>query len=442
MERLSPPLIDVDDSAALAIRPEIPVEGIARDAFLKQFMRELTRPHPEAGALKLELRSWSGVLGRTEWCRREFSATAALFVRTRSTLVNDSETIGHVVQMCVEFVAPLSRYSAGWGDAMAALRPDGLPVVVVREAQRSVARGIRHDMTHGEPAVQESISQTRTFLAQPKSRHQRDEYLALCAYVTELTKVVAKGKASSRVLTESEKRTVADIIAKVDAEYGAVPREQPSPAEVDELRRQAAEFLKPIVEDYVASSRSHHRPMLGEAYDRVMITYVNRLIAGKPLAGTEYYFRLRVSGVGMDGYRRRAHTRANEGSLVTSDDEGSNRADDRIEDNNTLAENAEHLEILSRAAHYIESDPDHRIAEGALSWEAATACAVMRQTADAVHGEPEHSALKGAIVQAWTRERPSASVCETAGAAATYVLLLMQTAVTRARRDLADWSVS
>lgn len=434
MESLVPPSLDADDSASI-VELSVSREGMTRDELLKQFQGVMSVPHPESKALTNEIRAWSGALGSKAWFAQHYNATTALLLTRTKVRVGEAETLRDAVRSCVELVAPLSRYSAGWATSLDPLRPRGVPVVAVREAQRAAARDVRRDMIASVPPVHSTMETLRAFFAYPQERHPRDEYVTLCGYVTRIARAVETGGPAKQPLTEEQRQLLADLVMAVGDERGATPRRQPTEKELAGLRRQAVAFLREVVREQFVDG-GYDQELMAEAFERVVRTYVNRLILGKPLEGTEYYLKLRLSAVRIDAWRAEQRKRKNEGSFVAGADRGSSRADDRIEDTTAPESDVDVVGVLMAAAAMIEADELNRIA-GQLNWEATMACALLRQdllTSDA----PTRHDLQEAVAAAWAAGAPQNAISASSKAAVMRVLLLMRTSATRARKALND----
>lgn len=436
MQTLVPPSIDVvDDSAALDFVPHIPREGIGRDQLLDQFMRAMPRPRPDGGALKQELRSWSGNLGRTNWFGQVYSPTAGLLMKRRRERISDDPTIGTILRSVAELVAPLSRYSAGWGESLAALRPSGVPVVCVREAQRYAVRAVRKEMTDRPAAVHAEVVTLRGFLVRPEARHTRDAHIALCAYSEVLARAADTARITLQTDGDSERDRLTEFLSELAEHLGEPLRREWSAAEMEDFRKRAVAFLSDVVADHF-SDKKFDPELMTEAFERVVTTYVNRLRIGKSLSGTEHYLGLRMSAVQMDKWRREGAMQKRETRLVTGDQTGSSRADDRIEGCDSASNDHENASILVSAVRILEEDPANHLGR-TLDWETSTAAAILRGGDDPRWSRAQtHNDLRRMILAVWESGRPERARSSSASAGAMRVLLLMQSAIDRARREL------
>ncbi|GAB19683.1 hypothetical protein GOEFS_093_00120 [Gordonia effusa NBRC 100432] len=423
-----PPAIPIAASTIDLAKFDIPPDGIARDELLLQYQRQMTRPTPESKVLTGELRSWSGVFARTKWFATQYTSTAALMLKGRNVRVSDAETLDAIVRASGELIDPFARYSAGWSTSLAVLRPKNLRnavLVAIREAQRYGARLVRRDMTTVEP-VQNTHERAMGFLADPAHRHQRDRQTALDAYLAKVSDIISAADTSRKRLTDAERALLVDLTNVLINELGAVPIVPLSEDKESDNLAIATEFLADVVFTALRG-RSYDERHVAQAYERVLITYLNRLRRGLSLEGTEDYFLMRLTAVRIDEWRREVRRKDREARFVAADDDGV-RADDRV-DELTAPDEGPARRTIKTAIGYIGSDPNLRI-DGRLYWEAETAIAILA-------GEIGESAasrrdLRAVVANRWGVQRPVHARSATSALAATDVLRLMRAAVNRA----------
>lgn len=436
MERLVPPEIPPPDRTLAELDPIVPAGGITRNDVLAQYRRAMREPLPESKTLTGALRGWSGALATRQWFGGRYTPTGALVMRSPKVCLDDADTTHSVVTACVEVVEPLSRYTAGWCDSLDSLSPKGLgnPVgTAVREARRFAEQRVRAAMTEQEPTVHDSWESVAAFVAEPSTRHMVDEQIALNAFVTKIVLLIDKGVTGKHTLTEAETGLLGELGDQIINELGAVPDEPVTPERLAELRAQAIEFLERVVAERFAGARYKHDHM-PEAFERVVTTYINRLRVGKPLEGTEFYLKLRLGAVRVDEWRRLDRLRRKERDLVAGDDPDSGRAGDRIEDSTAPSSSIEAGDLLGSARAKIAADPSNRDG-GTLSWEAKMALSILDGGSD-TEQMPTQRDLRAFVADRWNTEQPNDSRSSSGQAAAMHVLLLMETAVNQARRDL------
>ncbi len=430
MSRLAPPDISGDPGPGADFLPVVPPEGIDRVGYMSQYRRAIRSPISDMHTLTGELHGWCGALGRKAWFGERYCATSALMARSRQVRIADAETIANFGEACHDAVAPLSRYTAGWFTSLADVTPVGLrkPIgVAVREARRAAARSVRRSLA-ATPAVHESFATVRDFALGPGKRTDADEVIALDTFATAIAKLVHRGFTGDHVLTDADRADLADLGDRVMTEFGAVPDEPLSDRRRDELRGVAVEFLNRVIAERFGN-RAFDPDHLAEAYERVVTTYVNRLHAGKALEGTEFYLLVRLDAVRIDEWRRGTIRRRRQTHLVTGDDQGSARADDRLEDTTAPSDSGPD-DLLRVAATLIGQDRASRV-DGELCWEARTAMALLTAGLDL---DGSQQVLRETISGRWQAEQPGDSRSQASSAAEMTVLLMMQTAVTRARR--------
>ncbi|MFT4127078.1 MAG: hypothetical protein QM662_12730 [Gordonia sp. (in: high G+C Gram-positive bacteria)] len=384
-------------------------------------------PLPDSKALGGELLSFSGTLGQRSWVGQQYSPTAALILGRPSVPIADPATVVEVIRAITDVVDPLSRYTAGWCDSLAALRPPRLrnPVATaVREAQRSGVRAVRRDMTGGPAPVHRTATSVHQFLAHPQARHRHDEMIALNAFVTKVARLVADGRTGSTLLTRDELQILTRLSAELIEAAGATPARPPTEDQLAEYRRIARAVLDRVVREQFTGAK-YPREYLSEAYARVLTTYVNRLARGQSLDGTDFYLRLRLRAVEIDEWRREVRRGRHESASGPAE----RGPADTENTGDTATDDGALRTILTTAISIIATDPAHTV-DGRLSWEAAMAISLLENHRD--HGR--HPNPVETVIAAWDAQRPTTSRSPSARAAAMAVQLLMRTAINLATR--------
>lgn len=428
MKQLVPPMFQAPSLDLPDVT--IPFGGIHRPELLAMWRDEMVPPKPDSKCLENDMNAWAEAIGKAEWFGDRYAPVIKSFLTNRRVALADPAAVDEAARVCADAVEPLSRYSAGWVRSLDVLRPRGLPNQVasaIREAQRWSATRVRDDMSCGAEAVQETQRRLDGFIAHPETRHAHDQQLALDAFATKLDATVLRWHEKRGTDPKRDAVLVAQRQAAI-TEYGAVPAKAPSAADQERLRRQAADFLDPVMEELVASGK-YSPEYLSEAYLRVLKTYTNRLAKGQPLKGTEHFLVLRLRAVKVDEFRRSS----GRGRTVSfsSNQDGEGHSDDRVEDRiDELDQDDELGRLVADAVELIRADPAQWV-DGELYWEAQTAvdlltgAALELGVADAVIGHVE---------RAWCETRPAHSRSVSAAQAATEVMLMMRTSTNRALR--------
>ncbi|WP_157139184.1 hypothetical protein [Gordonia alkanivorans] len=435
MSRLVPPLIPPGAQPAIVV-VVVPLSGVSRDEYLKQYQRSMREPLPESKSLQGELCGWSGALGKRRWVGERYSPSVALLMCSRRVEVADLDTIDRLGAVCRDTIGPLSCYSAGWYSSLAPLVPSGLRRSIgaaVREARRAAVRKVRGAMVRSEPSVDESFDTVQNFVETPISRAGVDEKVALDGFVSAIVRLLDAGAAGSTILTEEETTVLAELGERVVDDFGAEPEEPLTAERRAELRTTAITFVERVIADRV-KGKDRSDPRLSEAFERVVTTYVNRLHRGKPLEGTEYYLKLRLDAVRLDEKRRTAVRRLHERRLIVADDPDRSQADDRVENTPDPAADAAN-ELLAVIAATIAEDPDQQI-DGKLCWEGRTAITLLTIGGTLDIASPGE--VRRVAAQLWRSEQPADARSESAMKAGMNVYLTLETAGRRARRSLAD----
>lgn len=435
MEHLEPPVIPAPEPPPSIDRFIVGPEGIGRNELLKQWRGQMTMPRPTAGKLPDELHGWAGKLGVCDWFGPAYHPSLTVFMRKQRLPIADRTTLTAALAACADLIEPLSRYSVGWCDTLMVLNPVGWPkdvLLAVREGARKAPGAVRELMvTDGVIATRGTAGD---FVHDQSRRHDKDTRASLEVYLHNLRRIQLTGTGIPRSLTEDEKAALSERFSSLVSDYGVAPAEVPSAEELAELRRLAREFLDAIIDKQVVE-KERNSALAGEAYERVLTTYVNRLAKGAPLAGTEWMFRSRIEDVRKDEYIRDCKKLEHEERLTHRDDPD----DPGTRDNAVVVEQPGQTgpsDTMVAAADIVRSDPAARFPGGGeLYWEAALAIEFLL-------GRPMSSSgprlFRREIQSLWSPDIAPECRFGTATGAAGYVATLIESAVNRARRGLSD----
>ncbi|HMS75894.1 hypothetical protein [Gordonia sp. (in: high G+C Gram-positive bacteria)] len=435
MERLEPPVIPAPEPPPSIDRFIVGPEGIGRNELLKQWRGQMTMPRPTAGKLPDELHGWAGKLGACDWFGPAYYPSLTVFMRKQRLPVADRATLTAGLAACADLVEPLSRYSVGWCDTLMVLNPVGWPkdvLLAVREGARKAPGAVRELMVvDGVIATQNSAGD---FVRDQTRRHRQDTRTSLQAYLHHLRRIRLTGNGIPRELADDEKATLSERFSSLVRDYGVEPADELSENELAELRRLAKEFLDAIIDKQVVE-RERNSPLAGEAYERVLTTYVNRLSKGMTLAGTEWMFRSRIEDARKDKYIRHSKQLEHETPLTQRDD-----PDDSGTRDNAVAvappAQAEPTDMMSIAADFVRTDPAARLSSsGELCWEASLAIDFLLGRTTSASGP---RLFRREIQSLWSPDIAAECRFSTAAGAAGYVAALIEGAVNRAIRELRD----
>ena len=118
------------------------------------------------------------------------------------------------------------------------------------------------------------------FVCDQSSRHNVDTRASLEVYLHNLRRIQLTGKGIPRPLTDDEKAVLSERFSGLVRDHGVAPADEPTAEELTELWRLAREFLDAIIDKQVVENEQNSA-LAGEAYERVLTTYVNRLAEGR-----------------------------------------------------------------------------------------------------------------------------------------------------------------
>lgn len=412
MNRLAPPPMRRGVPPAESL--SIPIGGIQRNAMLTWWRNGMAEPLPDGKALTDELRAWSGALARRGWFAESYGPTPALLLRSPRVRSDQAADWNTVAQTCADLIEPLSRYTAGWCNSLGELRPAGLAAPVatgIREHQRQACRVVRGEMCAPDGVIETEPTAT-DFVADPAPRHDIDTASAVSVYARGLRRILGEGRAQTHILDEAEAQLLTQHLDRVIADFGVELAAEPTAEEMARHAGDATAFLQPIIEGHYARAGGRDADNLAEAYARVHKTYVNRLAKGLPLEGTEGYLALRIKAVTIDAWRREHRRTAGERAAW---EEGHDAPPGPLDDGGHS--------VVAAAARELASENG--------CWEVRIAQQIL--TSQFAGDVTDSAALRSTIESHWMNEQPSDSRSASAAAAAMGVLLLMRSAIGRAR---------
>ncbi|WP_345314418.1 hypothetical protein [Gordonia alkaliphila] len=423
---MNPPVVPVLVEHAAEVDLVIPLEGIGRNAILTAYFRSMPKPMPDRKIVKEHLLSWAGKLGAAKWFRDEYPRTGTI-LRDRNVRVQEPQT-AQVIELCAEYIDPLARYSAGWVNSLAALKPSGLRRDVsnaLRDASRLAAGAVRTAMAN-PPSVQASAASLTSFLEDQSGRHEADEQTALNAYVTKLVSVLGDGHGYGVTLSPEESEAVAkhrDMLTELGARDTAVDE-----ATLRKLRSEIKKALEAVVE---SDARLQRHPDVGIAFESILTTCVNHRLNGRAVRAIRPSdFLRRIKGRGVSALKMR------EGELP--DEERVAGPSLGVPGEPGAAQIVGLGDLLALAIADLDSDEELRLGD-ALCWEAEfVRSELLAELGGEHHGDVGRKLFRVRTREAWTAEQPKNSRNRAAAAAVIDCEALMRGLIARAQRRLLE----